>query len=237
VRLHPGSKALLLAGFLAVTLLLPLPALLAVAAAAAGFAAFRGGAGTRRMLLWSVPFAGLNLLLLGLVWPGTHVLASAGPFRITHEGLLEGAAVTCRVLLALLAALAYQATTPPRDVLAALRRFPRLALVWASTLRFLPHVQNDLRTLVDTQRLRGRAIPTGALRGAVAAAPLAAPLVVRTVRRGHLFQEALQVSGYDPRQGRTPYERLPWTVADTLVALAAVALPVVLLLRPWGWLA
>lgn len=225
--LHPGAKAALLVALFVLTLALPLMPLLAATLAASLLALALAPRAATQRLSWGALFAGVNVALLGLAWGGPTVLWSAGPLAFTLEGAREGLAVSARVTLALLAAWAFVATTPPAHLVAALQRFPRAAVATASVLRFVPLLTEDFRTLRDAQRLRGRPLARG-VRGALAAGPLAAPLVVRTVRRGHLLQDALHAAAFDPRARRESYAPAPWRAADSVVSLAALT-PLVLL--------
>lgn len=213
VALALGALALALVSDLVVLALL----LVAVEGLLLGGGVTRGQRVLAVAALFAAPFVVLNAALYGT----TPAISAAG-IVLYAEGLDAGLRFAARTLVALGLGLWVAATTPPREALRLLGRWPRAALAVAGTLRFAPLAAEDWQRVREAQALRGHAAGAG-LRGAFGAAPLLVPLFVATVRRGHALQEAIEASafGSGPRT-RAPLP--PLRAADLGLAALASAL-------------
>lgn len=197
MTMHPGAKAALLLAFAAVATLAPLPAVAVVlAGAVVALADLRR---VRNVLLMGALLVAMDALVLHLALGDAALGARVGA---------RGAA-----LLAL--GFAFAARTSSWEALAALGRFPRLAVALAAVLRMAPDVAASARRLDEAARLR--ATPR------LARARLVVPLVVASVRRGERFGDALRLAGFPSRAPR--YRRPAWRAAD--VAVVALSFAVV----------
>ena len=222
---NPAVKLLLVVAVSLATL-----ALLDVAALAVlyglGLAAARWGAGVRgrRLLLAQVPFwtFGAGVLLVNAVSrPGT-VLATAGPFRATHEGLAVGAALGLRGCAIGVATVAFLASTPPRDLMVSLVRHARLSPRYAYALlaghRMLAGLPRQWATIRAAQLVRaplghdGR--PRDGWRGWARAA---FALLVASIRASERVALALESRGLSAGP-RTVWRPVPLGAGDAVLA-------------------
>lgn len=225
---RPAAKAVVAAGVFAAALALDLAGLALLLLALEGLLLASGLAARQRPLLaaaaFAAPFALLNALL-----HGATPLAQAGGVTLWREGLEAGLGFAGRALAMVAVGLWAVHTTPPREALRALRRWPQAALAAAATLRFAPLAAEDWSRVREAQALRGLAVGAGAA-GALRAAPLMVPLFVATVRRGRALQEGIEAAAFGSGP-RTRWPARPWRAADAaalalglaLLALAAVA--------------
>lgn len=190
---HAGAKAAVALAAMAVAGVAGIPAVAAVGLAALALVP------PRRALAVAVAgavFVAWNAGLMHLALGDAAVGARAG---------LRGAAMFA-------VGAAFVARTAPREALAALGRFPRVAVALAAVLRMSPDVGREARRLSDAARLKGVA--------PLARARLAVPLVVGAARRGERFGDALALAGFPAPHAR--YRRPPWRRTDTVVVLLAV---------------
>lgn len=219
-RARIAAKLLLVAGLLVLGFATDLAGLALLLVAAEGLLLASGVRAQRVVLLAALatlPFALLNAVLYG-----DTTIAALGPIALRAEGLAAGLGFAGRAVLAVMAGLWVLATTPPREALRSLRRWPRAALAAAGTARFLPLAAEDWTRVREAQALRGRAIAAG-LHGTLAAAPLTVPLMVATVRRGRTLQEAIEASAFGSGP-RTAWPTQPWRATDAAAALLGLVL-------------
>ncbi len=188
-------------------------------------------------------FAAL-LFLIHLFSTDGQALASlsAGPLRVTREGLLQGGFVVWQFFALVSLGVLLTMTTGPTDLVAALEkllgplrvlRVPAqdLAVMVSLALRFLPTFQEELDKLKTARLARGADWRRdGAIRRLKAASSLVVPLLLGTARRADDLAEAMEARGYarGPRTGlrelrlaRADYAALAFVTAFTGVVLAA----------------
>lgn len=213
------AKIALVLGLLALSLAADLVVLALLLLAVEGLLLASGLAARQRPLALAALFA-LPFVLLNAALYGTSVAAAAGPLVLYREGLDAGLGFAGRALAALAAGLWVLHTTPPREALRLLSRWPRLAVAVAGTMRFAPLAAEDWGRVREAQALRGAPVGRG-VRGALHASPLMVPLFVATVRRGQALQEALEASAF----GSGPRTRAPAAPLRAFdLALAALGL-------------
>lgn len=238
---NPAVKLLLVVAVSVATL-----ALLDVAALAVlyvlGLAAARWGAGVRgrRLLLAQVPFwtFGAGVLLVNAVSRPGAVLVAAGPFRVTHEGLVVGAALALRGCAIGAATVAFLASTPPRDLMVSLVRHARLSPRYAYALlaghRMLAGLPRQWATIRAAQLVRaplgrdGR--PGSGWRGWVRAA---FALLVASIRASERVALALESRGLSAGP-RTVWRPVPLGAGDAALA-AGVLGALALVVLPGAW--
>lgn len=162
-----------------------------------------------------------------------HVLAD-GPWRwdLTQEQLFYQAAVTLKYLAVLPPVLLFVTTTRPPEFASSLARIgvpARIAYAVSLTLRYVPDIQRDLRTVSQAQQARGidtsRAVPLRTrLRNLSAVLML---LLLGTFDRIEEVSAAMELRGFGRERGRTWFVRTPLRPADLLVIALAVLLVVV----------
>lgn len=191
----------------------PLEALPVLLLATLALYPLSGVAGRLRGLAFLLPLAALVLAVNGLVLPAAYDLLGRplawDPWRV-------GIATALRLSVLAAAGAWFQAATPVDELRPALRAFPRLGLGLVAAHRLVPEARRDLREVRDAQRARGHD-PGAGLAAAARSAPLAVPLVVRTLRRGLTAGRSLRAAGYGAAGGR------PWGRVLAMAALAMAA--------------
>ncbi len=124
-------------------------------------------------------------------------------------------------------------TTSPSDLVRALKaaRLPNflvlsLMLIW----RFLPLIQQEAQRIIEANQLRGVHLtrqPTQWFSG------LFMPLIFRIVAYADEVTVGLETRGYDPAAPRSISQPLTWHVRDTLFAVSAVAILLVVGYLEW----
>ncbi len=157
------------------------------------------------------------LFLIHLFFTDGEALAflSAGPFRVTREGLRQGGFVVWQFMALVSLGVLLTMTTGPSDLVAALEkilsplnvfRVPTqdLAVMVSLALRFLPTFLEEMEKLKTARLARGADWRRDGIgRRVKAASSLAVPLLLGTVRRADDLAEAMEARGYarGPRTG------------------------------------
>ena len=235
---NPTVKLLLVVAVSLVTLALLEPAALA-ALYLLGLGAARWGAGVggRRLLLAQVPFwtFGLGVLLVNAMSRPGAVLVAGGPFRVTHEGLVVGAALALRGCVIGVATIAFLASTPPRDLMVSLVRHARLSPRYAYALlaghRMLAGLPRQWATIRAAQLVRAPLGRDGRPReGWCGLARSAFALLVASIRASERVALALESRGLSAGP-RTVWRPVPLGAADAALAAGVVgALALVVLM-------
>ncbi|MEN1975264.1 energy-coupling factor transporter transmembrane component T family protein [Cellulomonas sp. P4] len=233
---NPTVKLLLVVAVSVVTLAVLDPATLAVLYLL-GLAGARWGARVApgRLLLAQVPFwtFGVGVLLVNALSRPGEVLVTGGPFRVTHEGLMVGAALALRGCVIGVATVAFLASTPPRDLMVSLVRHARLSPRYAYALlaghRMLAGLPRQWATIRAAQLVRAplgrRGQPREGWRGLGRSA---FALLVASIRASERVALALESRGLSAGP-RTVWRPVPLGARDAALAggvLGAVALVV-----------
>lgn len=130
-----------------------------------------------------------------------------GGARMTVEGVLYGLGVFCRSLTFLmLVPLCVFTTHPDKLVLGLVRlRLPyKLVFVFSSSLRFFPLIFDEIRAVMETQRLRGYAVEEmGALQRVKVYARIAVPVILGAMFKAQQIEVVLQAKAFSGRGDRT----------------------------------
>jgi energy-coupling factor transport system permease protein len=176
-----------------------------------------------------VPF-GLSLLIThGLFFPeGRTVLWSAGPVRVTAEGLAFAADMGLRTAVFVVVFLVFSFSVQPADLTALLTAYrvpPQLGFVLCSTLTLAPAIAGRARRIAQAQQSRGLVTGTG-LRGRLRSVQQqAVPLMLALVHEAGSRAESLEARGFGGRGHRSSYRQVPDSAAQRIFrALALLAL-------------
>lgn len=234
-RLDPRTKVL---GIVAYSILVFVPQGPRGMGAAAAFALIAIIAGRVR-----IPFLlrGLRPILILLVFtltlnlfltPGTAIW-SAGPLKITREGVALGLFVAVRLVLLIMVTSMLTLTTSPIALTDGLERLMRpagrlglpaaeIALMMTIALRFIPTLLEEAERIIKAQEARGARFAHGGIGARVRAlVPVLVPLFVASFRRADELAVAMEARGY--RGGRrTRMRQLAFSPPD-LVAGAVMA--------------
>jgi len=226
---NPTVKLLLVVAVSLATLALLDPAALA-ALYLLGLGAARWGAGVggRRLLLAQVPFwtFGVGVLLVNAMSRPGAVLVAGGPFRVTHEGLVVGAALALRGCVIGVATVAFLASTPPRDLMVSLVRHARLSPRYAYALlaghRMLAGLPRQWATIRAAQLVRAPLGRDGRPReGWRGLGRSALALLVASIRASERVALALESRGLSAGP-RTVWRPVPLGAADAALAAGVV---------------
>jgi energy-coupling factor transport system permease protein len=190
---------------------------------------------------WRIWLAGLLRFawMLGIVAVVNVVFNASGrpvflggrelPFSV--EGLQSAGILTFRVAALIVASMVLMFTTTPTELTRGLQRLAaplkrlgvpcdEIALIVVLALRFIPMLQEELRTTIDAQKARGIDLGAGGL--VVRAGSLVSvlvPALIGALRRGDLLAVAMAARGYRPGIPRSEYRPLRCTHVD-VIALA-----------------
>ncbi|MDQ6754317.1 MAG: energy-coupling factor transporter transmembrane protein EcfT [Actinomycetota bacterium] len=188
-----------------------------------------------------VPLGASLLLTHGLFFhEGRTVLWSAGPARVTVEGLEFAADMGLRTAVFVVVFLAFSFSVQPADLMALLTRYrvpPQLGFVLCSTLTIAPAVGGRARRIAQAQQSRGLVTGSGVRGRLRAVRQQAVPLVLALLHEAGSRADSLEARGFGGRGPRSSYREVPDSVPQRIFRwLAWTTLAVFLLL--WfgpGW--
>jgi energy-coupling factor transport system permease protein len=237
-RRNPVAKlgaALLFSLPLVATLDPATPALaLLVELAALPFFGLRYATVARRS--WTILTAAVGILITMVLFAADRrgdVLASLGPFDVTTGVLVDAAGLSLRVFAVALPGVIVFATTDPTDLADALvqnlRAPAKFAIGALAAFRLLPLLGDEWQMLTLARRARGIDAGRNPVAKVRLFASTAFALLVGALRRGGRLAVAMDARGFDSEVPRTHARRQPFTLADTLLLVAAVALSAAIL--------
>lgn len=188
----------------------------------------------------------LWLMVLSVaIWPGYVVggatLFTVGGFKVTTAGLLFGIAMGFRIDIMLLAATIWMITTSPQKLTAGMLAIGlpyKAGTAMALTLRFVPLMNAEVKTILEAQRARGLELARGnPIRRTVKAAALLVPLFTRAFVTVQNLTIAMDGRGFGARKRRTSIlelqlSRLDWVLCGIGVGVFGVAAVVGVLALP-----
>lgn len=182
-----------------------------------------------------LPAFGSQLLIHGMVdRTGAHVLAAAGPLRITAEGLATAGQLGLRTAVLVVAGLLCTLLIDRHDLVAAVDLSgapPQLGYLVAATLSLLPELAERQRAIGQAQALRGAATGSGPLGWWRRIRLRSVPLVLSALqdaadRSAHLAARGFPAAGEHTRLREVPDppgQRLLRRVALACVVLGPLA--------------
>lgn len=229
-RLAPHAALIGTVPFVIVVVATPARAwpVLAGAGSLVGLAAIAARIPARRILgrLWvALPFV-LFAALLPFVASGPHI--EWGPLTLSEAGLVGGALLLARVVIAVLAAVVLTEVATPLGIVEGLEqlRFPRqLTGILTFMVRFGAVVVEASRRSATARLARGDR--RGAPGRLAATAAGAGTLFVRSYERGERVERAMLARGFTgelPRAGRHRATAAEWAIALAPAAVLGLAL-------------
>ncbi len=179
------------------------------------------------LLLFSVVF---NIFLT----PG-QVLVQVWIFRITREGLVQGAYMAVRLIYLIMGSSLMTFTTTPNSLTDGLEkglgflkvfRVPvhELAMTMSIALRFIPLLTEEADKIMKAQMARGADFESGSLvQRAKALIPLLVPLFISAFRRATDLAMAMESRCYRGGAGRTKMHPLRYRRRDVAAYLLLAA--------------
>ncbi|MDI3331925.1 MAG: energy-coupling factor transporter transmembrane component T [Micrococcus sp.] len=183
----------------------------------------------RALALLHLPFAafGLGVFLVNALSRPGEVLWSAGPLRITVEGLSVGASLALRTLVIGVLAIGFIASTDGVRLMHSLhqqaRLGPRVTYAVLAGYRMLQEMPREWQTIRQAHAVRAPLRPDGTLpRGATALARASFALLVISVRKGERMAQSLESRGLG-LSPRTTWRPVRLSAADWLMAAGVLA--------------
>ena len=224
-RRHPLTKLLAFALILLATFLLP-PVILPVLAIVIVAAAW--SADLLRPLARAMRIPALLLLSIlvvnSLFFPGaTEKLLTVGPLSVSREGLSFGLISAGRIVVAFLASVTFLFTTLADDLLEALiarGASYRIAFVVLSAVQMVPRMQSRAGAILEAQQARGLSLEGSFGRRVRALVPLIGPVLLGSLVDVRERTFALEARGFGARPGRTAYRIVADPPIDRWLRLA-----------------
>jgi energy-coupling factor transport system permease protein len=189
----------------------------------------------RTLALLHVPFAafGLGVLMVNALSRPGQVLWSAGPLRITAEGLSVGGSLALRTLVIGVLAIGFITSTDGVRLMHSLhqqaRLGPRITYAVLAGYRMLQEMPREWQTIRQAHAVRAPLRPDGTLpRSVTALARASFALLVISVRKGERMAQSLESRGLG-LSPRTTWRRVRLSGADWLMAAGVLAVLAVVL--------
>ncbi|GHD01274.1 energy-coupling factor transporter transmembrane component T family protein [Zhihengliuella salsuginis] len=177
------------------------------------------------------PAWGSQLIIHGLAGrAGEHVIAAAGPLRVTSEGLETAAGLGARLAVLVVAGLLCALLVDTHDLVAAVDSSPappQVGYLVAATLSLLPQLAARQRAIGEAQTLRGARAGRGPSGWWTRLRLRAVPLVLSSVHDAADRAPHLAARGFPPRSRVTRLRRVPDSTAQRRVRRLALAAAVV----------
>lgn len=182
---------------------------------------------TRAIVLLSAWLVVLSVVIWPAYIPAGVRLFSVGPVNVTGAGLLFGLAMGLRIAIMLVASGLWMLTTSPQRLtggLLAMGMPYKAGIALATTIRFIPLMNAERLTIIDSQRARGFDVSQGnPVQRVVRATPILIPLFARAFLTAQNLTVAMDARGFGARDGRTSILHLQFTTLDRVVCVVAIA--------------
>ena len=201
----------------------------------------------KTLLKLAIIFAVLNIVVVFLFSPqeavkiyhSKHVICGHGYFTLSQEQLFYELNLLLKYAFSLPLVIAVLFTTHPSEFASGLNRIGvpyKIAYAVAITLRYIPDIQTDYRTISLAQQARGyeiskKASPFKRLKGAI---QIVMPLVFSSLNRIETISQAMELRRFGRGKKRTWYQYRRfgrydfWLACGTLI-IVAVGFGVILL--------
>lgn len=185
-------------------------------------------------------FAMINLVMVAVLAPqygvqlyGTrHVLFGTGYWTITQEQLFYEFNLLLKYLFSLPLAIILLFTTNPSEFAAGLNKIGvpyKIAYSFAITLRYIPDVQSDYRTISLAQQARGYEISKKAplLARSKGAVQIILPLVFASLNRIETISQAMELRRFGREKKRSWYQEQSFATRDIVMIFGAGAVVII----------
>ncbi|AVQ98506.1 hypothetical protein OBCHQ24_05595 [Oceanobacillus iheyensis] len=192
----------------------------------------------RFVLLFILFFLLLNNIAIYLFSPqegvkiyGTsHVLWEiAGRYNVTLEQLFYHFNITLKYFVVIPAALLFIVTTHPSEFASSLNRIGvpyKIAYSVSLTLRYIPDIQREFRTIAQAQQARGADLSKNEklTKRIKNAAVIVMPLIFSSLERIEVISNAMELRGFGKKKKRTWYNATALRRADYITIVTGVVL-------------
>jgi energy-coupling factor transport system permease protein len=258
-RLDPRTKIILYGTFLLVAVAWTDPLFLLSALLVLVALYIVAGESLRRVLvLLLVPFPGYVLILLynlflfdvtagkAIPWDLHYIgwvipkIGTFGPYgHVSIEGLIFAAQVSLRLAIFVLASRFFILTTSPQEVIIALRKLGlpyTIVFPLSLGLAYIPELARQVGVVIEAQSVRGwklgsKVNPVSVVRSF---APVAVPIVLRSIVRAEYLAAAMTSRGYGLRKNPITLREISFSKLDyAITAVSMIALVVAITISPW----
>jgi energy-coupling factor transport system permease protein len=162
-----------------------------------------------------------------------------GTGSLKWDGLMLGMVICCRVAALTLLMPMLTMSTGPRLLALGLARLGlpyKAAFIATTALNLIPAFEEDVRIIMDAQKLRGmRAFEEGTLMDKCRAYPaLVLPLVIGAMRRAQLLGTAMDARGFGAFRTRTWLAQIRMSPLDYTVCAAGAVFAASMLTLNWA---
>src|SRR5690625_1320322 len=164
------------------------------------------------------------------IYGTSHVLFEiAGRYNITLEQIFYQFNVTLKYFVVIPAALLFIVTTHPSEFAASLNRVGinyKIAYSVSLTLRYIPDIQRDFRTISQSQQARGIDLSKNEklLKRIKNVASILLPLIFSSLDRIEVISNAMELRGFGKKKKRTWYSAKPFKRLDYITLAVSIVL-------------
>jgi energy-coupling factor transport system permease protein len=166
------------------------------------------------------------ILNLFFVREGAPVLLGNVELPFTHDGVERAVVLTIQLTAAIVLSMSFTLTTSPLDITkgfsTAARRFRKrfpvddIGIVLLLAMRFIPLLQQEVRTIVEAQKARGVEFGRGRLLSRASnLASVLVPALSASFRRADTVALAMTARGFEPGRPRSEFRPLRFSALDT----------------------
>ncbi|NGP88605.1 energy-coupling factor transporter transmembrane component T family protein [Fodinibius halophilus] len=231
-RINPALKlVLLMGGIIAVLFIHNVNVMIPLVAALAGMLLIGSGQPIGRVLLFMLPFlfvfvsTGSSMILFG---KGETLWWQWGPAVISRESFYRGVHIGLRALSFGLIGLLFALTTRPvllfYSLMQQFRLPPRYAYGFMASLRLLPLILEEFKTLQKAYKVRGVDSVKGWKGWWQKLRLYAIPLLAQSIRRAQRIAVAMEARRFNKSIQRTYYYRPGFSSEDGLMVICWVGI-------------
>lgn len=159
----------------------------------------------------------------------TELFTIYGRYNMTVEQLFYQLNVTLKYIVVTPAALLFIITTQPSEFAASLNKIGvhyKISFAVSLTLRYIPDIQRDFRTISQVQQARGVDFSKNEklLRRLKNVSSVIMPLIFSSLDRIETISQAMELRSFGKHNKRTWYSARPLTKIDWIVLVASVIL-------------
>src|SRR5690625_490510 len=164
------------------------------------------------------------------IYGTSHVLFEiVGRYNVTLEQLFYQFNITLKYFVVIPAALLFIVTTHPSEFAASLNRVGinyKIAYSVSLTLRYIPDIQRDFRTISQSQQARGIDLSKNEklLKRIKNVASILLPLIFSSLDRIEVISNAMELRGFGKKKKRTWYSAKPFKRLDYITLAVSIVL-------------
>lgn len=164
------------------------------------------------------------------IYGTSHIIFEiAGRYNVTWEQLFYQLNITLKYFVVIPAALLFIVTTHPSEFAASLNKIGvnyKIAFAVSLTLRYIPDIQRDFRTISQSQQTRGIDLSGNEklITRIKNAASIVFPLILSSLDRIEIISNAMELRSFGKHKKRTWYSYRPFKRADYITLVVSILL-------------